>query len=82
MKIVYTVTRSTKSKTVFVGHFDTEAEAKTAMIEHFRSTPKRGKFHYRISMEKLREIGGVMFRSTDLTKPSDEYTRKMLEALV
>ena len=82
MATVYTVTRSTKSKTVVVGHFDTEAEAKTAMFEHFRSTPKRGKFHYRICLEELREIGGVMFRSTDLSKPSVKYTREMLEAMV
>ncbi len=82
METVYTVTRSTKSKTIVVGHYGTEAEAKTAMVEHFSSTPKHGKFHYRISVEELREIGGVMFRSYTSGNQSTQYTREVLEAMV
>ena len=65
MKKVYHVYRSTKTrKTVVVGDFETLAEAQEAMLAHYKSTPKRGKFWYVISEDNLREIDGVMFRET------------------
>ncbi len=81
MATVYTVTRRTKTKTVVVGSYDTRAEAKTAMVKHFNSTPKRGKFSYSIAEEELREIGGVMFRSYTSGRPYSRYTREMLEVM-
>jgi len=81
MAIVYTVTRRTKTKAVVVGSYDTEAEAKTAMVEHFSSTPKRGNLSYSIAEEELHEIGGVMFRSYTSGRPYSRYTREMLEAM-
>jgi len=81
MAIVYTVTRRTKTKTTVVGSFSTEAEAKTAMVEHFGSTPKRGKFSYSIAEEELREISGVVFRSYTSGRPYSRYTREMLEVM-
>ena len=62
MANVYVVVRYTKTKSVAVGGYDTEDDAKAAMIEHFRRTPKRGNFYYRITQERLREIDGIMFR--------------------
>ncbi|WP_304430084.1 hypothetical protein [Faecalibaculum rodentium] len=82
MADVYAVVRYTKTKSVEVGCFDTEDAAKTAMIEHFRSTPKRGKFYYRITQEGRRKIDGIMFREFDSSKPSWKYTREQLEAMV
>ena len=51
------------------------------MIEHFRRTPKRGNFYYRITQEGVREINGISFREFDSSKPSWKYTREMLEAM-
>jgi len=82
MNWCYTVHRYNKTKTTIVGSFETMEEAEAAMLRHYKETPKRGKFHYRISVEELREIGGVMFRCTDLSKPSIKYTQEMLEAMV
>lgn len=63
-KRVFHVTRSTKTgKTVNVGDFDTVEQAHEAMLKHYKETPKRGQFFYRISEEELKEINGVMFRS-------------------
>ena len=74
--------RYTKTKSVAVGGYDTEDDAKAAMIEHFRRTPKRGNFYYRITQERLREIDGIMFRELDSSSPSWRYTREQLEAMV
>lgn len=64
-KIVFHVSRATKTgKTVNVGDFDTLEMAKSAMLEHFNATPKRGKFWYSISEDTLKDIGGVTFRET------------------
>ena len=41
-----------------------DAEAQEAMLAHYKSTPKRGKFWYAISEDNLREIDGVVFRET------------------
>lgn len=61
---VFHVVRSTKTgKTVNVGDFDTVEQAHEAMLKHYKETPKRGQFCYRISEEELEEIDGVMFRS-------------------
>ncbi len=81
MATVYTVTRRTKTKTVVVGSYDTETEAKAAMVEHFSSTPKRGNFSYSIAEEELREIGGVTFRSYTSGRPYSRYTKEQLEAM-
>ena len=63
-KRVFHVTRSTKTgKTVNIGDFDTVEQAHEAMLKHYKETPKRGQFFYRISEEELKEINGVMFRS-------------------
>ena len=82
MANVYVVVRYTKTKSVGVGGYDTEDDAKAAMIEHFRRTPKRGNFYYRITQERLREIDGIMFRELDSSSPSWRYTREQLEAMV
>ncbi len=82
MANVYVVARYTKTKSVAVGGYDTEDDAKAAMIEHFRRTPKRGNFYYRITQERLREIDGIMFRELDSSSPSWRYTREQLEAMV
>ena len=82
MANVYVVVRYTKTKSVAVGGYDTEDDAKAAMIEHFRRTPKRGNFYYRITQERLREIDGLMFRELDSSSPSWRYTREQLEAMV
>ena len=82
MANVYVVVRYTKTKSVAVGGYDTEDDAKAAMIEHFRRTPKRGNFYYRITQERLREIDGIMFREVDSSSPSWRYTREQLEAMV
>ena len=82
MANVYVVVRYTKTKSVAVGGYDTEDDAKAAMIEHFRRTPKRGNFYYRITQERLREIDGIMFRELDSSSPSWRYTRGQLEAMV
>ena len=82
MANVYVVVRYTKTKSVAVGGYDTEDDAKAAMIEHFRRTPKRGNFYDRITQERLREIDGIMFRELDSSSPSWRYTREQLEAMV
>lgn len=82
MAVVYSVIRYAKTKSVTVGSYDTEAEAKAAMVEHFSSTPKRGKFYYRICQEELKEAGGVMFRCFASDSPTWRYTREQLEAMV
>ena len=82
MANVYVVVRYTKTKSVAVGGYDTEDDAKAAMIEHFRRTPKRGNFYYRITQERLREIDGIMFQELDSSSPSWRYTREQLEAMV
>ena len=82
MANVYVVVRYTKTKSVAVGGYDTEDDAKAAMIEHFRRTPTRGNFYYRITQERLREIDGIMFRELDSSSPSWRYTREQLEAMV
>lgn len=62
-KRVFHVARSTKTgRTVDIGDFDTVEQAHEAMLNHYKETPKRGQFYYRISEEELEEIGGVMFR--------------------
>ena len=82
MANVYVVVRYTKTKSVAVGGYDTEDDAKAAMIEHFRRTPKRGNFYYRITQERLREIDRIMFRELDSSSPSWRYAREHLEAMV
>lgn len=81
MATVYTVRKHLKTKSVNVGSFDTMDEARAAMIKHFNSTPKRGSFHYFIHEEELRDAGGYILRSTDLSKPCYRYSREMLEAM-
>ncbi len=62
-KTAFCVSRSTKTgKTANVGDFGTLEQAQEAMLEHYRKTPKRGRFWYNISEEELEEIDGVVFR--------------------
>lgn len=62
-KKVFHVTRATKTgKSVDVGDFDTVEKAHAAMLKHYKETPKRGNFYYRISEEELEEINGVVYR--------------------
>jgi hypothetical protein len=71
-RTVFNVSRTTKTgKPVKVGDFDTVDEAKVAMLKHYKATPKRGKFQYRICEEELEEINGVMFRKTCLVISGD-----------
>lgn len=60
---VYNVQRVPKTATATnVGDFQTLEEAKTAMLEHFKKTPKRGSFFYRISEAELEDFDGVIMR--------------------
>ena len=60
---IFNVSRSTKTgKTVNVGDFPTVEQAQAAMLSHYKVTPKRGDFRYRIFEEELEEINGVTFR--------------------
>ncbi len=62
-KKVFHVFRSTKTgKSVSVGDFDTVEQAHDAMLEHYKKTPKRGKFLYSISEEDLETVNGVVLR--------------------
>lgn len=62
-KTIFNVSRSTATgKAVNVGDFDTVEQAQAAMLNHYRETPKRGKFMYRICEEELEEIDGIVFR--------------------
>lgn len=62
-RTIYNVTRSTATgKRVNVGDFETIDAARAAMVEHYKQTPKRGKFAYTITQQELREIGGVLMR--------------------
>ena len=46
---IFNVSRSTKTgKTVNVGDFPTVEQAQAAMLSHYKATPKRGDFRYRI----------------------------------
>lgn len=73
---IFNVSRSTKTgKTVNVGDFPTVEQAQAAMLSHYKVTPKRGDFRYRIFEEELEEISG--------NKPySKSYTPAELKALV
>lgn len=86
---IFNVSRSTKTgKTVNVGDFPTVEQAQAAMLSHYKATPKRGDFRYRIFEEELEEINGVTFRKFCLVlsggnKPySKSYTPVELKALV
>lgn len=86
---IFNVSRSTKTgKTVNVGDFPTVEQAQAAMLSHYKATPKRGDFRYRIFEEELEEINGVTFRKFCLVlsggnKPySKSYTPAELKALV
>lgn len=60
---VFSVTRGTKTGgSIHVGDFETKELAETAMLEHYRKTPKRGNFYYQINKEKLEEIQGITYR--------------------
>lgn len=46
---IFNVSRSTKTgKTVNVGDFPTVEQAQAAMLSHYKATPKRGDFRYRM----------------------------------
>lgn len=63
---IFNVSRSTKTgKTVNVGDFPTVEQAQAAMLSHYKVTPKRGDFRYRIFEEELEEINGVTLRRRD-----------------
>lgn len=62
-KTVYNVTRATASgKYTNIGDYDTVHAAQFAMIEHYKQTPRRGKFYYIISQQEVKEISGVSMR--------------------
>lgn len=81
MNWCYTVRRNNKTKTTVVGSFETKEEAEAAMLKHYKETPRRGSFYYSIWKEKLEVIGGVAYRSTDLSQKIDRYTKEQLEAM-
>ncbi len=63
-KKVFHVSRFTKTgKGTSVGDFDTVEQAKAAMLEHYKSTPKRGRFGYSITEEEIEEINGYAYRT-------------------
>lgn len=78
---IFNVSRSTKTgKTVNVGDFPTVEQAQAAMLSHYKVTPKRGDFRYRIFEEELEEINGVTFRKFCLVlsggnKPFRQFNR-------
>jgi len=59
---VYNVRRKSATKSMSVGDYNTLNEAKAAMLEHYTTTPKRGKFEYIINEEKLYDIDGIKMR--------------------
>lgn len=63
---VYAVRRNTATTNTRLGDFATKEEAENFMINHYRSTPKRGKINYTIIAEELKELDGVVFRSYTL----------------
>lgn len=84
-KTVFHVSRSTKTgKTTNVGDFDTVEQAREAMLEHYRKTPKRGQFWYTITQEDLDEIRGIVFRTLCLALSGEDkpyYGRFMADEL-
>mgnify|MGYP000853416492 CR=1 FL=1 len=67
---IFNVSRSTKTgKTVNVGDFPTVEQAQAAMLSHYKATPKRGDFRYRIFEEELEEIGDEGFAPWKLLRP-------------
>ena len=61
---VFNVRRSTATgKSQNIGDFKTVEEATEAMKNHYRETPKRGKFKYIIMEEQLEKIGSTIYRS-------------------
>ena len=57
-------------------------QAEKAMIEHFNSTPKKGKFYYTISEDELEDIGGTIMRmfSITLSSGAGSYYKKYFPA--
>lgn len=68
---IFNVSRSTKTgKTVNVGDFPTVEQAQAAMLSHYKVTPKRGDFRYRIFEEELEEINGVTLTIRNVSSAS------------
>lgn len=60
---VYNVRKNTSTTAVGIGDYQTLEEAEAAMLEHFRTNPKRGNISYRICEEEICEIDGGRYRS-------------------
>ena len=81
---VFNVQRVPKTaNTVTVGDFDTLQQAEEAMLEHYRTNPKRGKFFYRISEDELEKIGGTIMRKfmISLAGGGNYYKRYSIDEL-
>ena len=65
---VYNVRKGfSTAKSIQVGEYKTADEAINAMLEHYKTNPKRGNFTYTISDSELREIGGIVYRTSILS---------------
>ena len=63
LRTVFNVRRVPKTaRATTVGDFETLEQAERAMLDHYKSQPKRGRFDYRISEDELENIGGTVFR--------------------
>lgn len=70
---VFNVQRVPKTaKSVTVGDFDTLEQAKAAMLEHYKTNPKRGNFFYRISEDELEDVGGTVMRKFTISLAGDD----------
>ena len=67
LRTVFNVRRVPKTaRATTVGDFETLEQAERAMLDHYKSQPKRGKFDYRISEDELEDFNGVAMRRTTL----------------
>ena len=63
---VFNVRRDTSTTHAKIGDFKTLEEAKSAMLAHYNSNPKRGNISYRISEDELVETEGIVYRKTSI----------------
>ena len=60
IKTVYNVRRIGVTKTITVGDYLSLEEAERNMVNHYNTTPKRGRFDYCIMEEELWNYDGVV----------------------
>ena len=84
---IYNVRRKSATKSMSIGDYNTLNEAKAAMMEHYTATPKRGKFEYIISEEKLYDFDGIKMRKFEMSVSGGgafykRYARSEIDATV